>query len=107
MAGNSLRIDTARLRNDGGLEFLFKEGDAPLPLELSNDGVIFPGGRQQFIEELRDFATLIKENPKYKLFMLLAQQIKDDPTIRQSTINAMNGRSITVDFSAPAKVITV
>ena len=106
MAGNSLRIESVTAHQDGRIEFLLQERNAPLDVATHNDtGVIF-SSRQHLKEELDAFQQLFNDNPQYKLFLLLAQSIKDDPQMRSTTIATWSKRTITVDASSPAKVIS-
>ena len=103
MALNALRIDDVVLNPDGSLAFSLSEGTAPLALTPTGDGLLF-SSRQDFREQM--LAWVESFGAKEKLFMLVAEAFKQDPTMRASTLTAQKQRQIVVDYTSPAKVIT-
>lgn len=100
---NGLRIDDLLVASDGRVIFKFTEGNAPLPVSPGTEGIEF-SSRQDFVAQMHDWVETL--GPREKIFILIADALKADPTLRTTTLNAQRGRQIVVDFTSPAKVLS-
>ncbi len=80
---------------DGRLEFHAHLGEWPLPLALSNDGLIFPGGLDDFREQLAQWVENL--DLRERLFMLYMDAYLADNRLSLATLQTREGRTATLD----------